>query len=126
MSAVGVVQPIQQPDFAAEVSLGDPAELKLVGSADAQTSEALTRLIGELHSAVAASGIREVVVDLRTLEFMSAGSFNAFVSWLGLVNDLPPEQRYRMKFRSSSNILWQRRSLRTLSCFATDIIEIET
>lgn len=125
MSAVGV-QPIQHPDFAAEVSLGESAELKLVGSADAGAASDLTKLVTDLHAALAERGIREVVVDLRTLEFMSAGSFNALVTWLGLVNDLPPEQRYRMRFRSSSNIMWQRRSLRTLSCFATDIIAIES
>lgn len=125
MSAVGIVQPIHQPDFAAEVSLGDPAELKLVGSADAGTATELARLVSEIHSAMSDRGIREVIVDLRTLEFMSAGSFNALVTWLGLVNELPPEQRYRMRFRSSSNIMWQRRSLRTLSYFATDIIVIE-
>jgi hypothetical protein len=126
MSDAGIVQPIQQPDFAAEVSLGDLAELKLTGSADAGSTAELVRLVGELHAALVAGARREVVVDLRALEFMSAGSFNALVTWLGHVNDLAPEQRYRMRFQSSSNILWQRRSLRTLSCFATDIVAIET
>ena len=126
MNQVGVVQPIQQANFAAEVSLGEPAELRLAGSADAGATSDLLALVTQLHEAVAAAGTTEVVVDLRMLEFMSAASFNALVSWLGLVNDLPPEKRYRIRFRSAATILWQRRSLRTLSCFATDVVAIES
>jgi hypothetical protein len=56
---------------------------------------------------------------------MSAASFNAFVGWLSLVHDLPPERRYRIQFQSNPLIRWQRRSLGALSCFATDVVAID-
>lgn len=99
-----LVSPIHPSNFTAEVSPGDTAELKLAGSVDAAISNELTRLVGELHAALAAAGLQEVVVDLRTLEPMSAGSFDVLVT---CVNE-------------------QRRSLHTLSCFATDILANES
>ena len=63
---------------------------------------------------------------MRQLEFMSAAAFNALVGWLALLSDLPPEHRYRIRFRSNPNIRWQRRSLCALSCFATDVVAIES
>jgi hypothetical protein len=43
-----------------------------------------------------------------------------------MINDLPPEQRYQLRFAPNPAIPWQRRSLRTLSCFATDLVVVET
>ena len=116
---------ISEPGFAAEVRFGDPVMLALRGSADNAASSTLGTLLGRLHDHLVAHGAREVIVDMVQLEFMNASAFNALVSWLGLVQELPPERRYQMRFRSSDKILWQKRSLRTLSCFATDLIEIE-
>lgn len=116
---------ISEPGFAAEVRFGEVALLELRGNADIAASGSLGSLLARLHGELVARGAREVLVDMAGLEFMNASAFNAFVTWLGLVQDLPPERRYQMRFRSSDKILWQRRSLRTLSCFATDLIEIE-
>jgi len=57
---------------------------------------------------------------------MSAASFTALVGWLSLVHELPPERRYRIRFKANPLIRWQRRSLGALSCFATDVVAIET
>jgi hypothetical protein len=111
--------------FAAEVRLGEPATLELHGNADNAASGPLAALIGRLHDDLVAHGAREVIVDMARLELMNASAFNALVSWLGLVQELPLERRYRLRFRSSDKIPWQKRSLRTLSCFATDLIDIE-
>lgn len=125
MSGRGEVPPIREPGFAAEVRFEQPVMLELRGNADLASSRTLNTLIEQLHTALVANSSREVVVDMVGLEFMNASSFNVFVAWLALVQELPPERRYHMKFRSSDRILWQRRSLRTLSCFATDLVEIE-
>ena len=120
-----VVHGISEPGFAAEIRSGDPLTLELRGSADIAASSTLGALLAGLHTELVASAAQEVIVDMVQLEFMSASAFNALVSWLGLVQELSPERRYHMRFRSSDKILWQKRSLRTLSCFATDLIEIE-
>lgn len=120
-----VVHGLREPGFAADVRLGDAPVLALSGNADIAAAATFGALIAELHAELVASAAREIVVDLTQLEFMSASAFNAFVAWLGLVQELPPERRYHVRFRPSDKILWQKRSLRTLSCFATDLVEIE-
>jgi hypothetical protein len=48
----------------------------------------------------------------------------SFVSWIGEVSDLTAGQ-YRIRFLSNPSILWQRRSLHALSCFAAELVTIE-
>jgi len=36
-----------------------------------------------------------------------------------------PSGQYRIRFLSNPSILWQRRSLHALSCFAAELITIE-
>jgi hypothetical protein len=117
---------IRDPDFVAEVAETDSLELRLSGSADMSTRRPLEALIERLHGRLEAAGASAIRVDLRQLEFMSAASFNALVGWLSLVHDLPPERRYRILFQSNPLIRWQRRSLGALSCFATDVVAIDT
>lgn len=125
-AAVATDWEIQDPDFSAEIAALDSVELQLSGSADISTRPRLEALIGKLHGRLDAEHARDVVVDMRQLEFMSAASFNALVGWLAILSELPPERRYRIRFRANPHILWQRRSLRALSCFATDVVSIET
>jgi hypothetical protein len=119
------VAAIREPDFVAEVVEVDGAELRLTGNADSGVSSSFGALLAKLHAELVATNTRMIVVDMHALEFMSASTFNEIVSWLWLVQDLPPEQRYQLHFRPNPRSHWQRRSLRTLSCFATDLITIE-
>jgi hypothetical protein len=52
--------------------------------------------------------------------------FRSFVSWLSDVQDLPPDQQDRIRRRSNSAMLWQRRSLHALKCFADDLVQVES
>ncbi|HWO26602.1 MAG TPA: hypothetical protein VNO30_48065 [Kofleriaceae bacterium] len=126
MTAAYAAWEIREPDFVAEVAQTDPLELRLSGSADMSTKVPLEALIQRLHGQLKAQGLGKVRVDLRQLEFMSAASFTALVGWLSLINELPPERRYRIQFQSNPLIRWQRRSLGALSCFATDVVAVET
>lgn len=116
---------IRDLDFEAEARVGAASELRLTGSADNAVATQLTTLIDQLHHDLVAFGSREISVDIRALEFMNASCFNVLVNWLGYVNDLEPDKRYRFKFATNTSIPWQRRSLRTLSCFATDLVTVE-
>lgn len=134
MSAAYATWEIRDPDFVAEVEQPEqpkppeqpePLELRLSGSADMSVRDRLEVLIQRLHGQLTADGASVVHVDLRQLEFMSAASFTALVSWLTLVHELPPERRYRIRFQSNPLIRWQRRSLGALACFATDVVALE-
>jgi hypothetical protein len=41
------------------------------------------------------------------------------------VRDLDPSKQYAMRFLSKPELLWQKRSLHALRCFAVDLISIE-
>jgi len=71
-------------------------------------------------------GVKTVKVDLRQLEFMNSSCFKIFVAWLAQLRDLDAAKQYKIQIVSNPNLLWQRRSLAALSCFAVDLVTIET
>jgi hypothetical protein len=115
---------IRDLDFEASAALGAQAQFRLSGNCDSTIVTRLTALVDELHTQIVAGHVRNVVVDIRGVEFMNATCFNVFVTWINLINDLPPDDRYLLRFTINSAIPWQRRSLRTLSCFATDLVQV--
>ena len=125
MGDLGGVPPIHEGGFAAEVNLAEPVALTLRGNADSSTSNALATLVHRLHRCVVERRTRAVLVDIRQLEFMNASSFNVFVDWLTLVGELPVDGRYVLRFRANAKLPWQERSLHTLSCFASQLVELE-
>jgi hypothetical protein len=113
--------------FAAAPSFADGvARLTLQGTADASAVGPLAALMPRFHAEVVRAHGREVVVDLLACEFMSSSCFKAFVAWIAQLQDSPPPQQYRVRLVSNPRIHWQRRSLRALSCFAADLITVET
>ncbi len=100
--------------------------VRLVGSAESVAMGALGRMLGKLHGEAMRLEVREVTVDVRELEFMNSSCFEAFVSWLGELQDLEPGQQYKIRFLSDEQKHWQRRSLGALSRFAVDLVEIDT
>ncbi len=121
---VGDVIAIQETEFAAEFSSTTPA-VTLRGSADIGQARQLESWLLRVHEKLVLAGVAKVEVDLRKLEFMSASAFNALVTWIGAIHELPEEQRYKLYLRSNPELAWQRRSLKTLTCFATDLITVE-
>lgn len=120
------VPAIADPDFLADVAYGDTAELRLTGTADTAATQPLGQLIASLHDELQQRHVSEIVVDMHALEFMAASCFTELVAWLTRLQELDPDDRYRIRFRSNPTILWQKRSLRALSCFDTDIVTIES
>ena len=107
-------------------SEGGATTVSFAGTADSRSMTAIDSLLSGLHAVMLSDKINEVTVDFRDLEFMNSSCFKAFVSWIGKVQDLPAAEQYRIVFRSDDGKHWQRRSLGALSCFAVDLIRIET
>ena len=99
---------------------------RFVGTADVEAKPYLDDVVKQLHEEALRLGATKVVVDFRELEFMNSSSFKVFVSWLALVQELPTEKQYRIHLLSNPSLHWQRRSLAALSCFAVDLVAIET
>jgi hypothetical protein len=97
---------------------------KLSGTADLRVTDSVEAILTRVHQKAMELGIPEVKMDLRELEFMNSSCFKSFVSWISEVSDLSTGQ-YRIRFLSNPRILWQRRSLHALSCFAAELVTIE-
>ena len=121
-----IALPVEQAaELRARLTLEDAALVaKLSGTADLRVTDSVEAILTRVHQKAMELGIPEVRMDLRELEFMNSSCFKSFVSWISEVSDLPAGQ-YRIRFLSNPSILWQRRSLHALSCFAAELITIE-
>jgi hypothetical protein len=105
---------------------GGALHVRFGGNADLGAKNALEELLPRLHAEALRVAAAEVVIDFTGLEFMNSSCFRSFVGWVSDVQDLPPEKQYRIRLLSNSGMLWQRRSLHALKCFADDLIAIES
>jgi len=96
----------------------------LSGTADLRVTDSVEAILTRVHQKALELAVAEVQMDLRDLEFMNSSCFKSFVSWISDVSDLTAGQ-YRIRFLSNPSILWQRRSLHALSCFAAELVTIE-
>jgi hypothetical protein len=114
-------------DLSARATWGnDKLTLHLNGNADARVKDALDAIRGRMHTEALRLAVKEVTVDLTELEFMNSSCFKTFVSWLDEIGKLEPASRYTIRFISNPTILWQRRSLHALSCFAVDLVKVDS
>lgn len=113
--------------LAIESSLQDGvATVVFRGTADVESRPDLDALVKKIHDEAMRLKVSKVVIDFRTLEFMNSSSFKIFVGWLAHVQELPSDAQYRIHFLSNPSVHWQRRSLAALSCFAVDLVTIES
>lgn len=119
--------PVNTEDFRTQLALqGKKLSLKLVGSADTRVMFPLESMMKALEREISRLGVQEVVVDMKELDFMNSSCFRSFVTWLCHVRDYERDRQYAIKFLSDSGKHWQSRSLHALSCFAHELVQIET
>lgn len=104
---------------------GERIELDLVGTADLRVAGELDQVLQCVHDQAVSRHLRQVDVNLKELEFMNSSCFKSFVSWIGRLQELPEGQQYRVRLLSDPNVIWQKRSLQALSCFAANLITVE-
>jgi hypothetical protein len=121
-----IALPVQQAAELRAQLLQESSSLvaKLSGTADLRVTDSVEAILTRVHQKALELGIPEVQMDLRDLEFMNSSCFKSFVSWISEVSDMPQGQ-YRIRFLSNPKMLWQRRSLHALSCFAAELVTIE-
>ena len=103
-----------------------PITVRISGTADTAVRAQLDDYIKRLHDEAVRLRVPAVVVDLRELEFMNSSCLKIFVAWIAQLRDLDTAAQYKVRIRSNPDLLWQRRSLAALSCFAIDLVTIET
>ena len=103
---------------------GNVINAMLDGTADYAALGALETLLARTHEEATRLGVGEVVVDLQQLEFMNSSCFKCFVSWITEIQELAEAARYKVRFLSSSQLPWQKRSLRSLQSVAVELITV--
>jgi len=117
---------ISENTFSASVAHdGHELVVRLEGSADVHAKPHLEALLGTVDDSARELAVDEVRVDIRQLAFLNSSCFKDFISWLDRVRDAAPDKQYRVRFLSSVNRHWQKRSLHALSCFAHGLVTIE-
>lgn len=118
---------IREKEFSASAqSEGGTVQTTLTGTADLNVKSQLDEFLLSLHRHALSDTVSEVVVDVRNLEFINSSCLKAFVTWISSVQAQQTSDQYRIVFLSSPRLHWQRRSLHALSCFANDLVSIQT
>jgi hypothetical protein len=137
------IAPVADVDFYARVDAGDEGSLShalrrnqvhgaerptltviLAGNADLNVKADLDRFVGAVHAEAQRTRAKEVMVDLKELEFMNSSCLKSFVWWITRVQELATPYQYRIVFVSSPSMYWQRRSLSALAGLASDLVSI--
>jgi hypothetical protein len=114
------------PDFSLTASQeGARITVRMSGNGGMKAQHTLEQFLTALHEQVPQVGAQEVVVDIRELEFMNSSCLKDLVFWLSTVRDSPPSLRYQIVFLSNPAFHWQKRSLHSLTCFATDFVNVQ-
>ena len=100
--------------------------LSFAGSADSRSQGAIEAMLERVHSEALRLGLPEVAIDFRDCDFVNSSCFKAFVVWLEQIQELDSAKQYRLRFFSDDTKAWQRRSLQALSCFAIELVHIES
>ena len=119
------IPPVEDIEFSARAGGTAPTLIvTLVGNADLNVKAELDRFMAAVHEEARRIGAREVVVDLKALEFMNSSCLKSFVWWISSVHELAAAHQYRINFVSSPSMYWQRRSLSALAGLATELVSI--
>lgn len=98
--------------------------IKLTGEGNLDAVDAIRTVLTGAHAEAQRVGVKEVVIDLTELEFLTSSGIKHFVSWLREAS-LLGEDAYGIRFLSSPKVSWQRRSLQALQIFASKLLTIE-
>jgi anti-anti-sigma regulatory factor len=102
---------------------GQRSLIVMSGSADLRDSTPLAELLLEQDKQARATGVTQLDVDVRAVEFMNSSALNAFVRWFAVLKG--HKEGYRVRFLSDPSKRWQRGSLNALATFAQGIVTID-
>lgn len=118
------LESIEHKSFKLAPSLEEPDLLvRFSGTGDLDAIEALATFLPKVHAAALELGAREVKFDFRDLEFMNSSCFKAFVTFIDSARSSAAS--YRIRFITSPQHHWQRRSLEALRRLAMGLVTIQ-
>lgn len=95
----------------------------LSGNGDASAVQPLDDYLVKLHGQLAERRASSVLVDVTQLVFMNSSCIKAFASW---IHDVKVSARpYLIRLRLNPGLLWQKRTLKTLTRLAPTVVQLE-
>jgi hypothetical protein len=104
---------------------GGTITLRLVGDGNMKAIAAVEDVLNRLDAEAHRLHPEVVALDFERLEFMNSACFKKVLTWIGRVQQMDTTRQYRIRFLSNPKMLWQRRSLHALRCFAVDLITLD-
>ena len=76
--------------------------VKMIGCAESAALTELDGFLKRLHRLAVDAKVPEVVVDMRSLEFMNSSCFKQFVRWVNTLQESPPDAQYSIRYTSAT------------------------
>ncbi|MEY4543883.1 MAG: hypothetical protein RL685_78 [Pseudomonadota bacterium] len=95
----------------------------LSGNGDASAVQPLDDYLVQLHGQLAQSKASAVLIDVTQLVFMNSSCIKAFASWIHDVK--VSASPYMIRLRLNPGLLWQKRTLKTLTRLAPSVVQLE-
>jgi hypothetical protein len=109
-----------------QVAISAPNQVRMTGSLTMRDpSKELMSYLRAIHDAALQDDLKELVVDITGLTFVNSSSIRLFVDWTTWLKEVPAGRRYRLKFRTSRQITWQKACFSALAVLADSVISVE-
>jgi hypothetical protein len=96
---------------------------RIEGTASQRDVVPLDTFLGAVHAACGGGVVAQVVLDLRSLEYVSSSHLKVMVSWIAKMRALP--SRVGVKLLANEKYHWQKRGLPALAHLAEDLVTID-
>ncbi|GAB6088531.1 hypothetical protein [Spirochaeta dissipatitropha] len=102
-----------------------PAQLTFIGDIDMEDpSTILDPFFTKTHEGMLANGLKEIQVDVTSLNFLNSSGIKAISKWIMQLAALGDDQKYVIKLKHNPDITWQATSLPTLTYLVPGAVEI--
>ena len=121
------IEPVKQSRISIDIT--DTASgigVSFIGDVDMQDpSIILDPLFDKIHGGCVSSGIKEVDLDFKQLNFLNSSGIKAIAKWIMKLGDLSGDKKYVIKIIHNKNITWQVTSLPTLTFLVPGAVKVE-
>jgi hypothetical protein len=121
------IEPVKQSRIS--IDIADTASgigVSFIGDVDMQDpSVILDPLFDKIHGGCVESGIKEVDLDFKQLNFLNSSGIKAIAKWIMKLGDLSGDKKYIIKIIHNKNITWQVTSLPTLTFLVPGAVKVE-
>ncbi len=121
------IEPVKQSRISIDIT--DTASgigVSFIGDVDMQDPGiVLDPLFDKIHGGCIESGIKEVDLDFKQLNFLNSSGIKAIAKWIMKLGDLSGDKKYVIKIIHNKNITWQVTSLPTLTFLVPGAVKVE-